>query len=148
VNSLGFSIIICYEKGFLLPVLNTAFDNVIGKYKHLKDRYLNAIILSPSDKAMKIVDVTEAEKIGSFCFGMFITKSRISFVTKELQEEREYVYGKLSDAAISRQSYSVWGQFHDSREALKAAILKCRNFQELIGVMNIDGLGHISKEIL
>lgn len=111
MNSLGFSIIICYEKEFLLPVLNTAFDNAIGKYKPLKDPYRNAIILSPFDKAMKIVEVTEVEKIGSFCFGMFTTQSRISFVTKELQEEREYVYGKLSDAAISRQSYSVWGQF-------------------------------------
>ena len=79
---------------------------------------------------------------------MFTTKSRISFVTKELQKDREYIYEKLSDVAIGRQSYSVWGQFYDSKEALKSAILKCENFQELVGVLNIDSHDQISKEVL
>lgn len=148
MNPSDFSIIICYEKGFLLPVFNKAFDSIIGKYNHLKDRYLGAIILSSSDKAMTIVEVVEVEKIASFFFGLVTTKSRISFVTKELHEDREYIYRKLSEAASSSQSYSVWGQFYDSKKDLKSAILDCSNFTEVTGVLNIAANSDISTDIL
>lgn len=148
VNKPSF-LIVCEKNNFMLPVYRMALDRTSKSFKSTIERYVGALVLDIKGN-VKIIDKINLDSDSVFdklliTFGL--RKMNVSCHLLSVEIPFSELLKKIAYIACNGDSYSVWGQFHNSKRELEKDILHCNSVADLFRVLRVEGEGETASEL-
>lgn len=143
-------LVVCRESGFLLPITGGALAISSRRLNSSRDRYEGAILVSGERNVSEIlrVDLAEGSLPQKLKGALGLGSIRVVVKTKKIEMGWDTVLACVARCATSQQSYSVWGYYYDSTEALEVSIKESRDFNDLIDRLHATNSDTIADKLM
>lgn len=143
-------ILLSESEKFMLPIYDTALEKASASAKKIGNRYVGALLIKGDGSAWRIDSVQEVSPsfIQRVCLQLLGKPRDIKCSLHPIESEFVDWVEMIANLATESGSFSVWGQFYDSKAELKKAVMGCETLEDLFAVFRLEDDNEFSNKLI
>ena len=143
-------ILLSKKENFMLPIYEEALEKASASAKKIGNRYVGSLLIKGDGSVWRIDSVQEASPrfIQRVCLQLLGKPRDIKCSLHLVENDFVDWVEMIANLATESGSYSVWGQFYDSKAELKKAVMGCKTLEDLFAVFRLEDDNEFSKKLV